>query len=155
MAAGRRLDELEFLAWRSFFSTYALVVPKLDAELERDHGLSFNQFEVLSLVARAGKTGLRMSDLASRVILSPSGVTRSVDQLERRGLVSRCVFEEDRRGQLATITPEGRTVLRKATDSHVQGLRKHFVGHLSRADLKHLADSLQAVVAGEGTPLPP
>jgi DNA-binding MarR family transcriptional regulator len=134
---------------------YATVVPKLDQELERDHGLSFNQFEVLSFVARAGKRGLRMSDLASRVILSPSGVTRSVDQLERRGLITRCVFEGDRRGQLATITPEGRTLLRKATDGHVQGLRKHFVNHLSRTELEHLASGLQAVLAGEGSPLPP
>jgi len=154
MATGRRLDDLEFLAWRAFFSTYAVLVPKLDAELERDHGLSFNQFEVLTLLALAGKKGLRMSDLASRVILSPSGVTRSVDQLERRGLVSRCVFEQDRRGQLATITREGRTALRKATDSHVQGLRRHFVDHLTRAQLRELADSLQAVLRGNGTPLP-
>src|SRR3989442_13496749 len=114
MANGRRLDQLEFLAWRALVYAYATVVPKLDQELERDHGLSFNQFEVLSFVARAGKKGLRMSDLASRVILSASGVTRSVDQLERRGLISRCVFEEDRRGQLATITREGPAGLRKA-----------------------------------------
>jgi len=153
MATGRRLDVLEFQAWRAFFYTYAVVVPKLDTELERDHGLSLNQFEVLSLLAQAGRKGLRMSDLASRVILSPSGLTRSVDQLERRGLVSRCVFERDRRGQLATITPEGRTALRKATDSHVQGVRRHFVDHLSRAELKELADSLQAVLLGEGASL--
>jgi len=153
MTTGRRLDDLEFQAWRAFFSTYAVVVPKLDAELDRDHSLNLNQFEVLSLLAQAGRKGLRMSDLASRVILSPSGVTRSVDQLERRGLVSRCVFERDRRGQLATITPEGRTALRKATDSHVQGVRRHFVDHLTRAELKELADSLQAVLLGEGAPL--
>jgi DNA-binding MarR family transcriptional regulator len=154
MTKGRRLDELEFRAWRTLVYAYATLVPKLDQELDRDHGLSFNQFEVLSLVARAGKKGLRMSDLASRVILSPSGVTRAVDQLEHRGLVARCVFEGDKRGQLATITGEGRVLLRKATDSHVQGLREHFVDHLSRTDLEHLASSLQAVLAGEGSPLP-
>src|ERR1051326_7024632 len=111
MGSERRLDDLEFGAWRALLYAYATVVPKLEAELERTHGLSFNQFEVLSLLAQAGKKGLRMSDLASRVILSASGVTRSVDQLEARGLVSRCVFEEDRRGQLATITLEGRALL--------------------------------------------
>jgi len=154
MGSERRLDDLEFGAWRALLYAYATVVPKLEAELERTHGLSFNQFEVLSLLAQAGKKGLRMSDLASRVILSASGVTRSVDQLEARGLVSRCVFEEDRRGQLATITLEGRALLRKATDGHVQGLRRHFVDHLSRSDLEHLAGSLRAVLDGEGTPLP-
>src|SRR5712692_6322595 len=146
MAKGRRLEEFEFLAWRALVYAHATVVPKLDHELERDHGLSFNQFEVLSLLARAGKQGLRMSDLASRVILSPSGVTRAVDQLERRGLVARCVFEEDRRGQLATITREGRTRLRRATDSHVQGLHEHFINHLGRSDLKDIASAFQAVL---------
>lgn len=155
MSKGRRLDHLEFLAWRALVYAYGTVVPKLDRELERDHGLGFNQFEVLSLLARAGKKGLRMSDLASRVVLSPSGVTRAVDQLEGRRLVARCVFEGDKRGQLATITPEGRTLLRRATDSHVQGLRRHFVDHLTRTELEGLANSLQAVLAGEGSPLPP
>jgi DNA-binding MarR family transcriptional regulator len=56
-----------------------------------------------------------MSDLASRVVLSPSGVTRAVDQLERKGLVERCVFEGDKRGYLATLTAEGRDLLRRAT----------------------------------------
>jgi len=154
MAKERRLDELEFGAWRAFLYVYATVVPKLDQKMEREHGLSFSQFEVLTWIALAGKQGVRMSDLASKVVLSPSGVTRAVDQLERRGLVSRCVFEEDKRGQLAAITAEGRTALRKATDSHVQDLREHFVGHLSRADLECMAASMRAVLAGEGTTLP-
>lgn len=99
--------------------------------------------------------GLRMSDLASRVVLSPSGVTRAVDQLERKGLVERCVFEGDKRGYLATLTPEGRALLRRATNVHVRGVREHFLKHLSRTELEHLATSLEAVLDGEGSPLPP
>ena len=64
-----------------------------------------------------------MSDLASRVVLSPSGVTRAVDQLERRGLVERRVFEGDKRGYLAKLTAEGRALLeeRRAFTSRVFG----------------------------------
>jgi DNA-binding MarR family transcriptional regulator len=149
------LDELEFLAWRAFLYAYSAVVPALDQELIGALGLSFKQFEVLVWVRRAGDEGLRMSDLTSRVVLSRSGVTRAVDQLERKGLVERCVFEGDKRGQLATITAEGRTFLRKATKVHLQGVREHFLNHLSRADLRHLAILMQAVLAGEGSPLPP
>jgi DNA-binding MarR family transcriptional regulator len=108
-------------------------------------GLSLNQFEVLTWLARAGRRGLRMSDLASRVVLSPSGVTRAVDQLERRGLVARCVFEGDKRGSLATLTAEGRALLRKATNAHVLGVRDHFLKHLSRTELDDLATGLEAV----------
>ena len=70
---GEQLDELQFRAWRAFLYAYATVVPTLDQELAGPRGVSLNQFEVLTWLARAGRRGLRMSDLASRVVLSPSG----------------------------------------------------------------------------------
>ena len=151
----RQLDELQFRAWRAFLYAYSTVVPRLDQELRSARGLSLNQYEVLLWLGRAGERGLRMSDLASRVVLSPSGVTRAVDQLERRGLVGRCVFEGDKRGSVASLTAEGRALLRKATTVHLQGVREHFLKHLNRAELEHLASSLEAVVAGAGSPTPP
>src|SRR5918994_7870276 len=132
------LDELQFRAWRAFLYAYSTIVPALDQELTRAQGLSLNQFEVLTWLRIAGGRGLRMSDLASRVVLSPSGVTRAVDQLERKGLVERCVFEGDKRGYLATLTTEGRSLLRRATKVHLRGVRRHFLEHLSRADLMNL-----------------
>ena len=149
------LDDLQFRAWRAFLYAYSVVVPTLDRELIDAQGISFNQFEVLVWLRRAGTDGLRMSDLASRVVLSPSGVTRAVDQLERRGFVERCVFESDKRGYLATLTPEGKTFLRKATTFHLQGLRKHFLNHLNRTELQQMADAMEAILDGEGSPLPP
>jgi DNA-binding MarR family transcriptional regulator len=148
------LDELQFRVWQEFVYAYSVVVPTLDRELINALGISFNQFEVLVWVRRAGPDGLRMSDLASRVILSPSGVTRAVDQLERKGLVERCVFEGDKRGYLATITPAGKTFLRKATTFHLEGLRKHFLDHLNRTQLRQMSDALEAILDGEGSPLP-
>jgi DNA-binding MarR family transcriptional regulator len=149
-----QLDELEFRAWQAFVFAHATVVPRLDQELDAAVGLSLNQFEILTWLARAGRRGVRMSDLASRVILSPSGVTRAVDQLERKGLVERCVFESDRRGSLATLTAEGRALLRKAADVHVLGLREHFFRYLSRTDLERLTTALEAVLEGEGSVRP-
>jgi len=145
----RRLDELEFRAWRALVYAYSAVVPKLDEELANAQGVSLNQFEILTLLAQARKRGLRMSDLASQVVLSPSGLTRAVDQLERKGLVTRCVFEDDKRGHLAAITGEGRARLRKATNAHVPGIREHFLKYLSRRELECLANSLEAVLSGQ------
>jgi DNA-binding MarR family transcriptional regulator len=150
-----QLDELQSRAWRAFLYAHATVVPRLDQELASAVGLSLNQFEVLAWLARAGRRGLRMSDLASRVVLSPSGVTRAVDGLERKGLVERCIFEGDKRGYLATLTAEGRALLRKAANVHVLGLREHFLKHLSRTELEHVAVALEAILDGEGSPLPP
>ena len=152
--SGRRLDALEFRAWRTFLYAYATVVPTLDRELVDALGLGLNQFEILMRLRRAGERGVRMTDLASRVVLSPSGVTRAVDQLERRGLVGRSVFEGDKRGYLATLTAEGRALLRRATSVHVQGLRGHFLTHMNRTELEHLVTALEAVLDGEGSPVP-
>ena len=149
-----QLDDLEVRAWTAFVVAQATVVPALDQELAGSAGVSLNQFEILTWLARAGRRGLRMSDLASRVVLSPSGVTRAVDQLERSGLVERSVVQVDKRGSLATLTAEGRATLRKAVNVHVRGLREHFMQHLSRTELKQLADALEAIVDGEGSPLP-
>jgi DNA-binding MarR family transcriptional regulator len=152
---GTRLDQLEFRTWRAFLYAYAAVVPTLDRELLSAFDLTLTQFEVLNRLRRAGTHGSRMSDLASRLVLSPSGVTRAVDQLERRGLVGRSVFEGDRRGSVATLTPEGRALLRRATTVHVEGLRKHFLNHLSRTQLEQLLTASETVLDGEGSPLPP
>lgn len=149
------LDELQFRAWRVFLYAYSTVVRRLDQDLASAHGLSLNQFEVLAWLRRAGEGGLRMSDLASRVVLSRSGVTRAVDQLERKGLVERCVFEGDKRGSLATLTAEGKTFLRTATRLHLDGVREHFLKHMSRTELKQLMTALEAILDSEGTPLPP
>jgi DNA-binding MarR family transcriptional regulator len=151
----KQLGVLQFRAWRAFLYTYSTVVPLLDRELRSAQGLSLNQFEVLTWLAQAGAGGLRMSDLASRVVLSPSGVTRAVDQLERKGLVERCVFEGDKRGYLATLTAQGRALVRRATVAHLRGVREHFLKHLSRTELEHLATALEAILDGEGSPLPP
>jgi DNA-binding MarR family transcriptional regulator len=152
---GEQLDELEFRAWRAFLYAYAKVVPTLDLSLVRSQNLSLNQFEVLAWLARAGRRGLRMSDLASRIVLSPSGVTRVVDRLEQRGLVERCVFEDDKRGSVATLTADGRALLRKAATAQVLDVREHFLKHLSRQQLQHLTTALEVILDGEGSPLPP
>jgi DNA-binding MarR family transcriptional regulator len=149
-----QLDELEVRAWEAFVYAEATVVPALDRELVASAGVSLNQFEILTWLARTGRRGLRMSDVASRVVLSPSGVTRAVDQLERDGLVERRVVEGDKRGSMATLTADGRATLRKAVNVHVRGLREHFLQHLTRAELQQLATALEAILEGEGQPLP-
>jgi DNA-binding MarR family transcriptional regulator len=101
------------------------------------------------------RSGRSPATPASRIVLSPSGVTRVVDRLEQRGLVERCVFEDDKRGSIATLTADGRALLRTAANVQVHDVREHFLKHLSRRQLEHLTTALEAVLDGEGSPLPP
>ena len=79
----------------------------LDGELQAEHGLSLGEYEVLVHLSEAPEHSLRMTDLAGRLRLSPSGITRRIDGLVRAGLVERRQCPSDRRGSNAVLTDEG------------------------------------------------
>ena len=117
---------------------HSTLVARLDAELERDHGLPLTSYEVLMYLADSGEGKLRMGELADRLLLSRSGITRLVDRLQRQGLVKREPCEDDGRGYYAVLTPNGREKLQAARPDHLNGVRRHFVSHLSASDLEAL-----------------
>jgi DNA-binding MarR family transcriptional regulator len=86
-----------------------------------------------------------MTELASRVMLSPSGLTRLVDQLEDDGLVRREGTKDDGRVVLATLTERGLRVVRRAARTHLRGIREHFTGRLTPTQLRNVASALEAV----------
>jgi DNA-binding MarR family transcriptional regulator len=141
-----RLSDTELRAWQGLLHAHHDVTERLDADLREEHGLSFGAYDVLLRLARAPGRSLRMSELAERVWLSPSGLTRKIDRLERRGLVKRDRFEGDARVMLARLTNRGREVLRGAARTHLRGIREHFTGRLSETQLRNVASALEAVV---------
>src|SRR5437660_11480115 len=94
-------------ASRALMRTHTRVIRRLDAELQAERGLTLSAYEVLLRLRVAPKCGLRMSQLAEEVLLSPSGCTRVVDQLVTRGLVERTRDPGDGRSQLAVLPPRG------------------------------------------------
>ena len=139
-----RLSDTELRAWQGLLHAHHDVTERLDADLREAHGLSFGAYDVLLRLARAPGGCLRMSDLAERVWLSPSGLTRKVDRLEVQGLVERDRFEGDGRVLLARLTDRGREVLRRAARTHLRGIRQHFTDRLTEAQLRNLASALEA-----------
>jgi DNA-binding MarR family transcriptional regulator len=142
------LDARETAAWGGLLRSHATLVKELDRELEHAHGLPLNEYEVLLLLARADGGRLRMSDLAERVLLSQSGLTRLVDRLERAGYVERVRCKEDRRGLFALITDEGRARFVEARVTHLEGVRRRFLSRLCPEQLDELAVVWDAVLDG-------
>ena len=93
--------------------THSRLVAELDAELERDHGLPLTSYEVLMYLGDADGERLRMGELADRLLLSRSGITRLVDRLERQGLIARERCTDDGRGFFALLTDAGRELARR------------------------------------------
>ena len=96
----------EMLAWRSYVETYADLMTALEADLVPT-GLNLGDYQVLVYLSEAPEHSLRMCDLAVRLQLSPSGLTRRLDGLVRAGLVERRGSDSDRRVMLAALTPAG------------------------------------------------
>nr|MCW2728789.1 transcriptional regulator, MarR family [Aeromicrobium sp.] len=89
MTTLQRLTETELGAWRSFLRAHAQITRKLEADLVAEHELPLPSYDVLLQLAESPGRRLRMTELADRVLLSRSGLTRLVDRLEREGLVER------------------------------------------------------------------
>ncbi len=138
--ADPRLD-----AWRAFLQAHSRLFRRLDEELRAEHGISLAEYDALLQVATAPDRRLRMSRLASRVLLSKSGVTRLVDRLVADGLVERTQCSSDARGAEAAITTAGLTRLRAAAPTHLRGVDTYFISAVDRADLAVLERSMDAI----------
>jgi DNA-binding MarR family transcriptional regulator len=97
---------------------------------------------VLLRLARAPDRMMRRVDLAKSVLLTPSGITRLLEGLERCGYVERASCPSDARVTYALLTDEGYEKLRQASSTHVEGIRSHFAGRFSEEELETLGSLL-------------
>src|SRR3954453_149549 len=140
-----RLSPPELKAWQGFLRAGAQLDRALDADLRRSHGLSGSTYDVLIQLGVAPRRRLRMTALAEQVLMSPSGVSRLVDELEREHLVTRERHEDDARSYEVVLTPAGRARLKSANRAHLRRVRELFLDRLSEAQLAQLADIWVAV----------
>jgi DNA-binding MarR family transcriptional regulator len=137
-----RLDGAALDAWRGYLTSHAAILRVLDAELVAEHGLTTRDYEVLLFLAQADGRHLPMSALAERTMLTRSGITRLVDGLVGSGLIERHACLNDARVSYAQLTDVGYETLRKASRSHVAGVRRLFVERFSDEELETLAELL-------------
>jgi DNA-binding MarR family transcriptional regulator len=104
--------------------------------------LSATQYNVLRIL-RGSPGGLPCGEIASRMITRDPDITRLLDRLEKRGLISRCRETKDRRMVMAKITPDGLKLLARL-DEPVQEAHRRQLGHLGRERLRALSELLHA-----------
>ena len=134
-------------AWRALLLTHAAVTRAIDRDLVVAGHIPLTWYDVLLELAAAPTRQLRMQELAERVVLSRTRVSRVVDELERAGLVERRPDASDRRATLATLTGRGRQRLRAAAPAYLASIDRHFTRHLSdgeRRTLTRLLDKARA-----------
>ena len=122
---------------------HSAVTRAINAQLLADHGLTINQYEALLQLAWAEGRRMRRVDLAERLVLTPSGVTRMLDGLEQAGYVDRDACPGDRRVTYAVLTETGLDKLRTSSESHVADIRSYFESRLSAEELDQLVALLE------------
>lgn len=129
-------------AWTRLLRGYASTTRLLSVQLQAEHGLTINDYEALLRLARAEDGRMRRVDLAGELLLTPSGVTRLLDGLERSGLVEKAACSTDARVTYAVLTPAGRARLDEASRAHVAAVEALFEERLTRDELATLAELL-------------
>ncbi|MFI9845571.1 MarR family winged helix-turn-helix transcriptional regulator [Nonomuraea sp. NPDC051941] len=125
----------ELAVWRMMQRAQVRITRHLEAELLVAHDLPLASYEVLVQLAEAPERRLRMNDLAGRVLLSRSGLTRLIDRLQRDGLVSREACANDARGLFAVLTDAGAERLAEATPTYLRGVRTQFLDLLGAEEI--------------------
>jgi DNA-binding MarR family transcriptional regulator len=128
----------ELDAWVGLLRAHAAVTRQFNRELIASHGLTINDFEVLVHLDHAEGGRLRRVDLAERILLTASGITRLLDGLERSELVCKASCAADARVTYAEITDAGRARLACARVSHIEGVRALFAERYSDEELAAL-----------------
>lgn len=136
-------------AWVSLMRAHVAAMRRFNGELSSAHGLTINDYEVLLHLAHAPDRMMRRVDLAKSVLLTPSGITRLLEGLERCGYVERASCSSDARVTYALLTDEGHEKLREASATHVEGIRSHFAGRFSPEELETLAAMLARLPLAE------
>jgi DNA-binding MarR family transcriptional regulator len=145
-----RLTARELAIWRMLLRTHASITSQLERDLVAEHGLPLAWYDLLLQLAEAPGQRLRMTDLAERVLLSRSGLTRLVDRLVTEGLVERVACPSDARGTFSVLTSAGLQRLREAAPTHLRGIAEYISGPLTDQDLDALGRLLGKLLAARG-----
>jgi DNA-binding MarR family transcriptional regulator len=143
MAKVAPLSATEEDFWRALMRIVLSLPRRLDSDLVKNVGITANEYTTLMCLSEAPRRELRMADLANAAALSASRMTRLVDDLQSRELVTKRTSSEDGRGNIAKLTPAGLAKLKSAWPTHLASVRRVF----NDVDPKTVATAAQALTA--------
>jgi DNA-binding MarR family transcriptional regulator len=142
----RWLDDRQQRIWRAWLAVAALLPRALDAQLQRDAGLTHAAYVVLAMLSEAPERSRRMSDLARRANQSQSRLSHTVARLEEQGWVRREPSPEDGRGNVAVLTDAGWDVVRAVAPGHVEAVRAALFDPLTDEQTTALGEALEQLL---------
>lgn len=114
--------EIRATGWRTLAALHGIIEARLEKALQSGYGLSVVEYTVLDALSRQDGWHMRMQQLARAAALSASATTRLVTRLENRGLLTRVLCADDRRGIYTELTQAGERLLDGARPTHDEAL---------------------------------
>ena len=127
IAAAAGIGEEQLAAWRAFLRAHSSMLRRIGRDLEEADLPPVAWYDVLAALRDAPDGRLRQVELAERVLLSNSGLSRLADRIEARGLVQRVVCPADRRSFHVQLTDEGREMLDLMWPVYARGIAEDFL----------------------------
>jgi DNA-binding MarR family transcriptional regulator len=140
------LSEQHLAAWRAFLKAHATIIDRIDRDLAAAQRPPLSSYDVLIELYEVPERRLRMHELAERVVLSRSGLTRLVDRLEAEGLLTRDRCGTDRRGAYAVITEQGIAALQQTWPIYARGIAEYFARWLTLEEAQTLESALERML---------
>ena len=145
------LTEREERVWRLFAMVQAVVSDEVEAQLQRDAGLTHFGYAVMSALSEAPGRAMRMSDLAAMANGSRSRLSHLVASLEARGLIRRERSPGDGRASVAVLTEAGHAKVVSAAPGHLRAVRSAVFDGLGEQGLAQLESACAELLANIGS----
>ncbi|MFE2960091.1 MarR family winged helix-turn-helix transcriptional regulator [Nocardia tengchongensis] len=142
------LNPDEDLVWRNLMRVCSVLPRELHADMSRAAGLLVNEYMTLMALSEAPDRRLRMAALSREAGLSPSRMTRVIDNLQTRGLVSKETSSADGRGNEAVLTDAGFAKVQEAWPTHIRSVRARAFDRIDPRDLEAMGRGLSAIAEG-------
>jgi DNA-binding MarR family transcriptional regulator len=139
--------EVRAQGWRTLAALHGMIESELERALQSAAALSVVEFTVLDVLSRQDGWHMRMQQLARATALSASATTRLVNRLEDRGLLTRILCADDRRGIYTELTRAGVDLLERARPAHTDALEKVLAEAAEVPELAGLVDALPALTS--------
>lgn len=146
--------EIRAHGWRTLAAVHGLIETALERALQSEHGISVVEYTVMDALNRQDGWHMRMRQLARAAALSNSATTRLVTRLEDRGLLTRILCADDRRGIYTELTPAGMELLAKARPTHDEVLRQALDDAARTPELAPLVGALRELTPEPVRPAP-
>ena len=155
MTTQARIEEEQLATWRAFLRAHSSMLRRISADLEEADLPPLPWYDVLAALRDAPEQRLRQVELAERVLLSHSGMSRLLDRVEKAGLVERVTCPGDRRSFHVELTDEGEAMLAEMWPVYARGIAEDFLPALGgnpcevRATLESIGRQCDAANAAD------